>query len=197
MTKTRYPTWDVMAAREEWDEHTRSVIAKRMEEPGPPAFFTPDESAVLQAAVARLVADDDPWMAAKVAAMIDAVVGQGPGDNYRQTTMPPDKELWRQILARLGPDFASLAPDQQDQRLTNLQQGHPQHFKALHKEVVSHYCALPPVWSFMGYGGPAFPRGYVRIELGLQEPWEPEQAGPDDQPEQGGGAPREGASGHE
>lgn len=197
MAETRYPTWDVMAAREEWDEHTRSVIAKRMADPGPLTFFTPPETETLHAAIARLTADDDPWRTAKVAELIDTKVGKGPGDNYRQTETPPDQELWRQIIAHLGPDFAALPPEAQDEHLTHLQHSHSQHFKALHKEVVSHYCALPPVWSFMGYGGPAFPRGYVRIELGLQDPWEPEQAGPDDQPEQGGGAPREGAAGHE
>jgi len=28
------------------------------------------------------------------------------------------------------------------------------------------------VWSEMGYGGPAYPRGYYRIEAGVTDPWE-------------------------
>lgn len=30
----------------------------------------------------------------------------------------------------------------------------------------------PRVWSEIGYAGPAYPRGYVRTQLGQLDPWE-------------------------
>jgi hypothetical protein len=34
------------------------------------------------------------------------------------------------------------------------------------------YYSHPNVWSEIGYGGPAYPRGYVRTQLGQSDPWE-------------------------
>ncbi|WP_369127188.1 hypothetical protein [Paenibacillus antri] len=34
------------------------------------------------------------------------------------------------------------------------------------------YYSHPAVWSEIGYGGPAYPRGYVRTQLGQLDPWE-------------------------
>jgi flagellar hook-associated protein 3 FlgL len=125
--------------------------------------------ATLAAAAARLLADDDPWRIGKVLEHIDGTIAHGTGEGFRKEGQPPEPEFWRAGVAALGADFAALTPDLQAQRLEQLQ---TDFFKALLKECVTAYCSLPPVWSFMGYGGPAFPRGYVRIELGLRDPWE-------------------------
>ncbi|MBV9443804.1 MAG: gluconate 2-dehydrogenase subunit 3 family protein, partial [Acidobacteriaceae bacterium] len=34
------------------------------------------------------------------------------------------------------------------------------------------YYAHPWAWDEIGYGGPAYPRAYTRLEGGLPEPWE-------------------------
>ena len=49
-------------------------------------------------------------------------------------------------------------------------------FKKLVGLVISAHYPTPWVWSEIGYGGPAYPRGYVRVELGLTDPWEPKPA---------------------
>src|SRR5690606_27415066 len=46
-------------------------------------------------------------------------------------------------------------------------------FKKLLSTAVDYYASHPAVWSEMGYAGPAYPRGYYRIERGLRDPWEP------------------------
>ncbi|HYF94627.1 MAG TPA: gluconate 2-dehydrogenase subunit 3 family protein [Symbiobacteriaceae bacterium] len=168
--QSRYPTWDVMAAREEWDDHTRDVIFQRLEPPQPPAFLRPAETRTLTAAAARLLSDDDPWRLGKVVEHIDNMLAKGHGNGYRQEGRLPDREFWRAGLRALGEGFAGAAPEQQDEILRQRQGS--DFFKTLMNEVVGAYCSLPPVWSSMGYGGPAFPRGYVRIELGLRDPWE-------------------------
>jgi hypothetical protein len=40
------------------------------------------------------------------------------------------------------------------------------------QDVVDAYYAHPYAWDEIGYGGPAYPRGYMRLEGGLPEPWE-------------------------
>jgi hypothetical protein len=39
-------------------------------------------------------------------------------------------------------------------------------------EIVRAYYAHPAAWSEIGFGGPASPRGYVRLAAGRQDPWE-------------------------
>ncbi|MGN6563908.1 MAG: gluconate 2-dehydrogenase subunit 3 family protein, partial [Thermomicrobiales bacterium] len=41
-------------------------------------------------------------------------------------------------------------------------------------DVVSAYYAHPYAWDEIGFGGPAYPRGYFRLE-GKPEPWEVEE----------------------
>ncbi len=46
------------------------------------------------------------------------------------------------------------------------------------REVVGIYYAHPAAWSEMGFGGPASPRGYVRMGLNEHDPWEAREAKP-------------------
>jgi hypothetical protein len=39
-------------------------------------------------------------------------------------------------------------------------------------EAVDAYYAHPYAWDEIGFGGPAYPRGYFRLENGQPEPWE-------------------------
>jgi hypothetical protein len=172
MIEGHYPGYDVMVHREEWDEHTRHVIDKRMRRAQAPRFFTPQEAADLRCALSRLLLEEDPWLLDKVLEHIDGTLTHGTGDGYRPEWQPPEAQFWRAGVALLGDGFAGKPPEWQDEQLRYLQEHHQEFFKALLKEAITGYCSLPPVWSFMGYGGPAFPRGYVRIELGLKDPWE-------------------------
>ncbi|MFP5247069.1 MAG: gluconate 2-dehydrogenase subunit 3 family protein, partial [Thermoanaerobaculia bacterium] len=38
--------------------------------------------------------------------------------------------------------------------------------------IVGEYYAHPHAWSEIGFGGPASPRGYVRLGLNQRDPWE-------------------------
>ena len=40
------------------------------------------------------------------------------------------------------------------------------------KEVATVYYAHPAAWSEIGFGGPASPRGYVRLGFDERDPWE-------------------------
>ena len=43
------------------------------------------------------------------------------------------------------------------------------------EDCVEAYYAHPWAWDEIGFGGPAYPRGYMRLEHGLPEPWEVEE----------------------
>jgi hypothetical protein len=40
------------------------------------------------------------------------------------------------------------------------------------KTVAGYYYSHPAAWSEVGFGGPASPRGYVRIGFNTRDPWE-------------------------
>ena len=43
------------------------------------------------------------------------------------------------------------------------------------QDCVEGYYAHPWAWDEIGFGGPAYPRGYMRLEHGQPEPWEVEE----------------------
>ena len=48
--------------------------------------------------------------------------------------------------------------------------------KRILSDIPGLYYSHPTAWSEIGLGGPASPRGYVRIELGRRDPWEAAEA---------------------
>jgi hypothetical protein len=43
------------------------------------------------------------------------------------------------------------------------------------QDCVEAYYAHPWAWDEIGFGGPAYPRAYMRLERGEPEPWEVEE----------------------
>jgi hypothetical protein len=43
------------------------------------------------------------------------------------------------------------------------------------QDCVEIYYGHPWAWDEIGFGGPAYPRGYMRLERGEPEPWEVEE----------------------
>ena len=43
------------------------------------------------------------------------------------------------------------------------------------EDCVTVYYAHPWAWDEIGFGGPAYPRGYMRLANGLPQPWETEE----------------------
>lgn len=195
--RSPHPHYDVLAKWDSpsWDDATREVVRKRLH--GVPArtFLTAEEWAVLEAVCGRLVPQPDrPHDAVPIAPWIDRKLAQNSGDGYRLAEMPPMREAWRQGLCALdaearrrhGSGFADLGAVQQDAVLRCVQQGDvtaPQwdglpatrfFTDALLKTVVATYYAHPAAWSECGFGGPASPRGYVRLGSDERDRWEAE-----------------------
>jgi len=198
--KTRYPGYDVLDKRStpSWDDITRAVIAERLAIPTQPRFLDSVQWHAMKALCGLIVAQPEDRPPVPLAAMLDALLVENSGDGYRDARMPPLREAWRIGLAALdaesqaqsGDLFAELAAPAQIALLKGMQagelcgtswQGMPAELffseRVLH-DICGAYYSHPAAWSEMGFGGPANPRGYVRMYFDRRDPWEAVEAEP-------------------
>ncbi len=190
-----YPGFSTLSQQPFWDEATRTVVTKRIEQVPPIRFFTPDEARLLEAVAARILPQDDRDDAHTIPIVptIDERLWSGRIDGYRFEGMPPDPDAHRLGLQAIeaiaqhlyGRGFTALEPLEQDRVLQTLHDNEPPaahdiwpHMPAkrfwmlLVQDVIEVYYAHPYAWDEIGFGGPAYPRGYMRLENGQPEPWE-------------------------
>jgi hypothetical protein len=191
--RTHYPAYDVLREQEHWDEHTREIVVKRFDMPVTCQKLTGEEVDRIRALAALFVDDNRSKLLDYVVTHFDAKLSSDSGEDQRKAGTPPQKVLIRDGLAALealaqseyGTAFTALSPERQTTLLVGLERDTltlqtpdgtklpaPEFFKKMLSETVSAYYSHPAVWSEIGYGGPAYPRGYVRTELGLTDPWE-------------------------
>jgi hypothetical protein len=195
--RTHYPAYDVLANQEEWDAHTKEIVLARLGPFPKPQFFRPGEEALVRVIAAHLVYDERQEILDFVVYHFDRSLAADRGEGQRSPNSPPAKDLVRWGLKALENlaqkqfqrKFLELDGEKQLALLASLQQGRaleipdwqkvPQKelFKKLAGEIISAYYSHPTAWSEIGYAGPAYPRGYVRIERGLTEPWEAKRNG--------------------
>ena len=201
MTPPRAPyvDYDVLAKwnTTSWDDQTREVIRKRLVEIPERRFFTEAEWRTLESICARLIPQPERSNPIPIVPWIDEKLHHDRRDGFRYDDMPSLREAWRLGLKgideesrrRFGTEFRSLLAANQDTVLRTIQAGEvhggawirvpARRFftTVLLKEVVGEYYAHPAAWSEVGFGGPASPRGYVRLGLNQRDPWEaPERA---------------------
>jgi hypothetical protein len=196
----RYPGYDVLSKRwtPSWDAVTRRVVDRRMAPPPGPRFFSADEWRTLQAVCARILPQPKGRAPVPLAAYVDLKLHDDVRDGWRRAGMPPPGEAWRRGLAALeaeaqaahGRAFHELEPPEQDTLLQAAQQGRLAHpawggmapdaffGDRVLPDIVHAYYAHPTAWSEIGWGGPASPRGYVRMDFDRRDPWEAAEAKP-------------------
>jgi hypothetical protein len=199
LPRTPYVDYDVLAKWDSpsWDDQTREVIRKRLAEIPERRFFTEAEWQTLESICARLVPQPDRSSPIPIVPWIDEKLHHDRRDGFRYDDMPPLREAWRLGIQgideegrrQFGADFRLLPEVHQDTVLRTIQAGDvtggvwarlpAQRFftTILLKEVVGEYYAHPAAWSEVGFGGPASPRGYVRLGLNGRDPWEPRERG--------------------
>ncbi|MFO1039672.1 MAG: gluconate 2-dehydrogenase subunit 3 family protein [Geminicoccaceae bacterium] len=196
----RYPGYDVLDKRDtvSWNEQTRRVVDRRLALPREPRFLTAHEFATLTAVADRIVPQPRNRPPIPVAALVDEKLHHDRRDGYRQDGMPPEREAWQRGLRALdeearhahGAPFVELPAAQQDALLHRMERGElagpswggmpsGTFFKErMAKDVVFAYYAHPTAWNEIGFGGPASPRGYVRLGYDERDPWEAVEATP-------------------
>lgn len=190
-----YPGWDVMRERRYWDAATRDIVEQRLESPPPLRFFTEAEAATLTAVFDRLMPQDDRLPPARIPLLptLDKRLHENRIEGFRYEDMPPDQDAYRlaaQAFEAMAQElhastFPQLSHRQQEEILRSLHDGDPTAAKELWarlnvqrfwtllvSDVCSAYYAHPWAWNEIGFGGPAYPRGYMRLEEGEPEPWE-------------------------
>ncbi len=187
----RYPDYDVLANKDGWDEATRRVVLKRLEPPVRMRFFDPAEERTLRRLCDLLMAQDgDPRV--PVAEALDGKLAAGELDGYQYEDMPDDRDTWRLVLLGLeeasrergGAEFAELEVADAEQLVAAFMRGELQGgvFEHLNckraaavcmRMVASAFYAHPWAWNEIGFGGPAYPQGFMRIgPVGTREPYE-------------------------
>lgn len=192
-TQSHYPEFDVMREVEAWDDHTREIIKKRSEPVTSFQFLKRDETELLTAIAATLIDDDREGILSFIVKHFDNTLLSKIGESQRKVGIPPEADLVRNGLTAIaatarsnfGGSFSRLTLIQRQTLLGQLERGElpgtgprtglPQKelFKKILNLTVEAYYSYPSVWSEIGYAGPAYPRGYVRTELDLADPWEP------------------------
>jgi hypothetical protein len=195
-----YPGYDVLAKwnSPSWNDKTRDVISRRLSVANEPRFFTAEEFESVTAMADRIVPQSASHSRIPVAALLDRKLQDGVLDGYRSAGMPRDGDAWRIGLNALeaearglhGSRFAEIAGPDQDALLRRCEAGElhapewagipPDSFfkHRLLRDLVLAYYAHPVAWSEIGWGGPASPRGYVRLDFNDRDPWEAAEAKP-------------------
>ncbi|MGN6789627.1 MAG: gluconate 2-dehydrogenase subunit 3 family protein [Rhodanobacteraceae bacterium] len=195
----RYPGYDVMAKRDtpSWNDATRQVVDARLAIVDAPKFLDQHQWLTLRAICDGIVPQrKQPGARVPIAAMVDRKLAKDQRDGYRDARLPPLREAWRRGLAALeaaaqargGVAFHLLTAAARDALLKDAQAGKldgPEWggmpSKVFFKERLTHdilaaYYSHPTAWNEIGFGGPAAPRGYVRMYFNRRDPWEAAEA---------------------
>jgi hypothetical protein len=182
----RYPDFDVLSQADHWDDVTKKVVFDRVYNVPEIRFFDEREAATLNVLCDLLTAQDtEPRI--PVLAYVDEKLFQNKGDGYQYYDLPGDGETWR-IVARALRDegLVELEAAERHQLVHRFSRGevsggawdelNPKRaFSVVVRYVCEAFYAHPWAWNEIGFGGPAYPRGYAAFGnpgLGEREHWE-------------------------
>jgi hypothetical protein len=178
----RYPDFDVLDAVDTWDEATKKIVLARLEPYGPLRFFTAAEEPCLRAFCDTVLAQDgEPRV--PVAEFIDDKLAAGRLDGYQYADMPDDCDTWHLVLraldetasARYGAEtFAAAEPATREGIVEQFCQGDldegtwarlnvARAWSVCMGMALSGFYSHPWAWNEIGFGGPAYPRGFMRL----------------------------------
>jgi Gluconate 2-dehydrogenase subunit 3 len=189
----RYPDYDVLEEADHWDERTREVVLSRVHDVPPIRFFDEAQARTL-AAFCDVVTAQDAEPRIPVLNYVDDKLASGRRDGYQFFDLPDDDEVWRRVARGLDDEaraksFASFADTPVEEQVGIVHrfskgQLHGGVWATLNvsrawtvvmRDVTQAFYAHPWSWNEIGFGGPAYPRGYAAFgspELGETEHWE-------------------------
>ncbi len=192
--RDHYPESNILSQRGHWDEATRRIVLDRVHNVPSFRHFSEHQKAVLRALCGRVISQDwkPPERRVPIAPWIDACVTESTLEGFRFDDMPSNEQAWEWGLAGLDETaqalfhqpFAGIDATNQDRVLETIRGGNPPGeawqrmpakrwwiFVAL-RQILGIYYAHPYAWDEIGFGGPAYPRGYIALNGGMPEPWE-------------------------
>lgn len=194
-----YPGYSTLGQKSFWDAATRKVVEDRVHHPPQRKFFTEEQWKFWTVVFEHILPQTDrtPERQIPIVGPLDRRLLQNRTVGYRFEGMPQDRDVYQTVgieginaeaRARFHGDFLDLPHLQQDKVLQALHDGRPKGAPEIWKKVSVHrfwqfivtdaidaYYAHPWAWDEIGFGGPAYPRAYTRLERGEPEPWEVEE----------------------
>lgn len=192
-----YPDADILSQRGHWDDATRHVVMDRVHNVPSFQHFGPQQQATLEALCDRLIPQSHkpPERRVPIARWIDLNTGKEAIAGFQFDDMPPNPDAWNWGLEGLNEtsrelfsmDFVDLDAGKQDEVLEAVRKGDPpgEVWKRMPagrwwinvalRQVCGVYYSHPQAWDEIGFGGPAYPRGYFALNFGAPEPWEPRE----------------------
>lgn len=190
-----YPGYSTLAQQNYWDAATRRVVLDRVANIPPIRFFSAPQAKLAEAICDHVIPqhDRDESRRIPIVPQIDKRLHERHIPGYRYHDMPPDEEAWTLLLEAIetmalethNSGFLELDLRQQDELLKSIHDAEPSGAKdiwrrlpvsrawqLLVQDCIEAYYAHPWAWDEIGFGGPAYPRAYVRLENGEPEPWE-------------------------
>lgn len=190
-----YPGFHTLDQQNYWDAATRKLVLDRVHNIPAIRFFTFEEAAIVEAVIERILPQDDRADTARIPILffLDERLHLNRIEGYRYEDMPSDQEAYRLAVRAIDTmsqelydkPFYELLTLEQETILQSLHDARPLAAQALWQQMnikrfwamlVSDCCAVyyahPYAWDEIGFGGPAYPRGYIRLEGGEAEPWE-------------------------
>jgi Gluconate 2-dehydrogenase subunit 3 len=184
----RFPGFDVLDEVDVWDDVTAGVVLARLGPPHDLSFFTPAEVAIALPLLDLLLGQDcEPRV--PVLPLVDLRLATGQTDGWHYDDLPEDATVWRNSLAfldedahvRYGSAFAESGTDQQAALVQAVQDlsGDSWHdypatqvWSLWTRYACSAFYSHPWAWNEIGFGGPAYPRGYLNPGIDAREKWE-------------------------
>ena len=189
----RYPDYDVLSQVGHWDDVTRRVVEDRVKNVPPIRFFTEAEAHTLKAFCDVVTAQDaEPRI--PVLSYIDEKLFDGKRDGWQYYDLPDDDKLWRLVARGLDEEaaqagsasFGDASLEAQVEIVHRFSRAKlnggtwdtvnvARAFKVAMRYVAQAFYSHPWAWNEIGFGGPAYPRGYAAFgspDLGEREHWE-------------------------
>ena len=95
---TRYPSFNVLDEKDEWDDHTQQIVTSRTHPIADYQFLNEREVGILRFLCSLLVNDDSPDSSEFVIGHFDQTLYSSPGEGQRKADVPAAPELIRQGL---------------------------------------------------------------------------------------------------
>jgi hypothetical protein len=190
----RFPGYDVREQLDHWDSVTAGVVLRRLGPPPDLRFFSVPEQPTVEALFDQLLDQrDDPKV--PVLQLVDSRLCEAQTDGWRHEEMPEDGDSWHVTLHFLAVDateafgrrFHDCDDDQQRRLLDDVQGAATWHdlparwvWSLWTRYAAAAFYSHPWAWNEIGFGGPAYPRGYKNIGVDKREPWEVRDHAPQD-----------------
>ncbi|OZM58120.1 hypothetical protein CIB95_00640 [Lottiidibacillus patelloidae] len=188
--QSHYPSFDVLTEKENWDVVTQQVINNRTN-PNREKYFSNEEKELLLSLLPLLFPSHLGELSIDVITLFEnrcangKVIGYPIGSKYKKLQIVHIglENIQKQIYSQHETIFSKLSEDTQKIVIKDIQKNlgylniwekvSPQlFFKTLLKELIPIVYSDPSIWSDIGYGGPAYPRGYYAFGPEQFDSWE-------------------------